>query len=616
MGDKPRSSGIRGLADNVTDQRQQSNSTGALISRLGQESIRPYVGWIIFALVCMALVAGATALSAYLMKPVINDVFVGKDRGLLLPISAAVILTFAVKGLANYGQAVLMSFVGLRIVTDTQHRLYAHLMQLELGFFHDSPTGNLLSRFTIDINMMRNAVSNALTGFGKDFLTLIFLVGVMFWQDWMLALIAFVVFPIAVFPIVRLGRRMRKVTVNTQEEMGQFTTLLEQTFQGARVVKAYGMEEYEKGRVRTIAERIFNLVFKAARTRSLASPIMETLGGLAVALVIFYGGLRVIDNSMDPGSFFSFITALLLAYEPMKRLANLNASLQEGLAGAQRLFVLLDREPHIQEMPDAHELEITGGALHLDQVKFSYVSDQPALDNVTIDVPAGKTVALVGPSGAGKSTILNLIPRFYDVDGGKISIDDNDITKLTFASLRGAVALVSQDVTLFDDTIRANIAYGRPEASEEQIIEAAKNAAAHDFIVEMPDGYDTYVGERGTKVSGGQRQRLAIARAMLKNAPILLLDEATSALDTESERRIQEALKKLMQGRTTLVIAHRLSTVMDADLIHVIDQGKLTESGSHDELMALDGLYAKLYALQFSDSNSVVNLEVARASGE
>ncbi len=616
MGGKPHSSGIRGLADNVTDQRQQSNSTGALISRLGQESIRPYVGWIMFALVCMALVAGATALSAYLMKPVINDVFVGKDRGLLLPISAAVILTFAVKGLANYGQAVLMSFVGLRIVTDTQHRLYAHLMQLELGFFHDSPTGNLLSRFTIDINMMRNAVSNALTGFGKDFLTLIFLVGVMFWQDWMLALIAFVVFPIAVFPIVRLGRRMRKVTVNTQEEMGQFTTLLEQTFQGARVVKAYGMEEYEKGRVRTIAERIFNLVFKAARTRSLASPIMETLGGLAVALVIFYGGLRVIDNSMDPGSFFSFITALLLAYEPMKRLANLNASLQEGLAGAQRLFVLLDREPHIQEMPDAHELEITGGALHLDQVKFSYVSDQPALDNVTIDVPAGKTVALVGPSGAGKSTILNLIPRFYDIDGGKISIDDSDITKLTFASLRGAVALVSQDVTLFDDTIRANIAYGRPEASEEQIIEAAKNAAAHDFIVEMPDGYDTYVGERGTKVSGGQRQRLAIARAMLKNAPILLLDEATSALDTESERRIQEALKKLMQGRTTLVIAHRLSTVMDADLIHVIDQGKLTESGSHDELMALDGLYAKLYALQFSESNSVVNLEVARASGE
>ncbi len=594
----------------------QNTSTRALVSRLARESIRPYVVWIAFALVCMALVAGATALSAYLMKPVINDVFVGRDRGLLLPISAAVILTFAVKGLANYGQAVLMSFVGLRIVTDTQHRLYAHLTRLELGFFHDSPTGNLISRFTVDINMMRTAVSNALTGFGKDFLTLIFLVGVMFWQDWMLALIAFVVFPIAVFPIVKLGRRMRKVTVNTQEEMGQFTTLLEQTFQGARVVKAYGMEEYEKGRVRAIAERVFGLVFKAARTRSLASPIMETLGGVAVALVIFYGGLRVIDNSMDPGSFFSFITALLLAYEPMKRLANLNTSLQEGLASAQRLFALLDREPEILEKSDALELRVSGGALHLEQVKFSYVTDQPALNGITLDVPAGKTVALVGPSGAGKSTVLNLIPRFYDVDEGHIVIDGCDVRDVTFTSLRGAIALVSQDVTLFDDTIRANIAYGRPGASEEEIIDAAKNAAAHDFIMDMPDGYDTYVGEQGTKVSGGQRQRLAIARAMLKNAPILLLDEATSALDTESERHVQVALKKLMAGRTTLVIAHRLSTVMDADLIHVIDLGNLAESGSHEELMAKDGIYAKLYDLQFRENESVVHLEDARALGE
>ena len=564
----------------------------------------------------MALVAGATGLSAYLMKPVINDVFLDKNRDLLVPISLAVILTFLVKGLANYGQAVLMSFVGQRIITDTQHRLYAHLSRLELGFFHDNPTGNLISRFTIDINMMRGAVSNVLTGLGKDFLTLVALVGVMFWQDWMLALIAFVVFPIAILPIVKLGRRMRKVTVNTQEEMGQFTTLLEQTFQGARVVKAYGMEEYEKTRVKNIAERIFKLVFKAARIRSLSSPIMETLGGLAVALVIFYGGLRVIENSMDPGSFFSFITALLLAYEPMKRLANLNAALQEGLAGAQRLFALLDREPFIQEIPDAPDLAISGGALHLEHVKFSYAAGQPALDDVSIDVPAGKTVALVGPSGAGKSTILNLIPRFYDVDDGKILIDGKNVTGVTFNSLRSGIALVSQDVTLFDDTIRANIAYGRPDATEGEIIEAAKNAAAHEFIEEMPDGYDTYVGERGTKVSGGQRQRLAIARAMLKNAPILLLDEATSALDTESERHVQGALKKLMQGRTTLVIAHRLSTVMDADLIHVINQGKLAESGSHDELIAKDGLYAKLYALQFKNEEDRQDPEAVRVAGE
>ncbi|MDP7424947.1 MAG: ATP-binding cassette domain-containing protein, partial [Rhodospirillales bacterium] len=299
--------------------------------------------------------------------------------------------------------------------------------------------------------------------------------------------------------------------------------------------------------------------------------------------------------------FFSFITALLLAYEPMKRLANLNATLQEGLAGAQRLFQLLDREPTIQEKPDAKALAIIGGGIKLEDVHFSYVTGQAALTDMSFDVPAGKTVALVGPSGAGKSTILNLIPRFYDVDSGRIIIDGSDVQDVTFESLRGAMALVSQEITLFDDTIRANIAYGRPDASEDEIIKAAKNAAAHDFIMEMPVGYDTYVGERGTKVSGGQRQRLAIARAMLKNAPILLLDEATSALDTESERHVQSALTKLMQGRTTLVIAHRLSTVMDADLIHVINQGKLVESGSHTELIAQDGIYARLYQLQFRD---------------
>ena len=581
--------------------KTQNNSTAALMSRLARESIRPYVGWIVAAIICMALVAAATAASAWLMKPVINDVFFAKNETLLWIIAAAVFITFAIKGLANYGQSVLMSYVGQRIITDTQHRLYAHLTRMELGFFHDNPTGNLISRFTIDINMMRAAVSNALTGLGKDFLSLIGLVGVMFWQDWQLGLIAFVVFPVAVIPIARLGKRMRKVTVNTQEEMGQFTTLLEQTFQGARVVKSYGMEEYEKSRVRAIAERVFSLVFKAARVRSLASPIMESLGGVAITLVITYGGFRVIHDNMNPGSFFSFITALLLAYEPMKRLANLNATLQEGLAGAQRLFQLLDREPTIQEKPNAKALAITGGGIKLKDLQFSYVTGQAALADLSFDVPAGKTVALVGPSGAGKSTILNLIPRFYDVDNGRIAIDGTDVQDVTFESLRGAMALVSQEITLFDDTIRANIAYGRPDASEDEIIKAAKNAAADDFIMKMPDGYDTYVGERGTKVSGGQRQRLAIARAMLKNAPILLLDEATSALDTESERHVQSALTELMHGRTTLVIAHRLSTVMDADLIHVINQGKLVESGSHTELIAQDGIYARLYQLQFRD---------------
>jgi len=592
----------------VSELYRNDNTTYALVMRLFKESVRPYIGWIGFALICMVFVAGATALSAWLMKPVINDVFIAKEKTLLLPISIAVLVTFGVKGFANYGQSVLMSFVGQRIITDTQHRLYAHLSRMELGFFHRTPTGNLISRFTVDINMMRAAVSNALAGIGKDFLTLVFLLGVMFHQDWILALIAFLVFPIAIMPIVKLGRRMRKVTVNTQEEMGQFTTLLEQTFQGARVVKAYGMEEYEKKRVRAIAERIFFLIFKSARIRSMASPIMETLGGIAVALVIYYGGFRVIEQSMDPGSFFSFITALLLAYEPVKRLANLNTSLQEGLAGAQRLFSLLDLEPKIIEISNAKTLTVKGGKIELKNVQFSYIPDQLAIDGISLFVPAGQLVALVGRSGAGKSTILNLIPRFYDVNSGFINIDDTDVRDVTFQSLRGNISLVSQEITLFDDTVRANIAYGRPDASEQEIIEVARHAAAHDFIMKMPKGYDTYVGERGTKVSGGQRQRLAIARAMLKNAPILLLDEATSALDTESELHVQTVLKKLMKGRTTLVIAHRLSTVMDADLIHVIDKGKLVESGNHKELLAKNGVYARLYALQFRDQKANVGI--------
>ena len=591
------------------------NTTYALVKRLLRESVRPYLKWIGFALVAMVFVAGATAASAWLMKPVINDVFVAKNKEFLLPISIAVLVTFAIKGIANYVQSVIMHFVGQRIITDTQHRLYGHLTRMDLGFFHQTPTGNLISRFTVDINMMRAAVSNALTGIGKDFLTLIFLVGVMFIQDWYLAVIAFVVFPVAILPIVKLGQRIRKVTVSTQEEIGQFTTILEQTIQGARVVKAYRMEEYEKGRFHKIAERVFQLVFKSARIRSMASPIMETLGGVAVALVIFYGGFRVIEQSMNPGAFFSFITALLLAYEPMKRLANLNASLQEGLASAQRLFGLLDTKPNIIDKPDAAILKINGGNIVLNQVNFSYTPEHPVINGVSLSVPAGKLVALVGPSGAGKSTILNLIPRFYEVDSGIIKIDGIDVRDATLDSLRGKIALVSQEIILFDDTVRANIAYGRPDASEKEITQAAKNAAAHEFIEAMSNGYDTYVGERGTKVSGGQRQRLAIARAMLKNAPILLLDEATSSLDTESEREVQAALMELMKGRTTLVIAHRLSTVIEADLIHVIDNGKLVESGNHPELLSKNGTYARLYALQFKEQQ--LEAEVgAKTAGE
>ncbi|WP_316978417.1 lipid A export permease/ATP-binding protein MsbA [Shumkonia mesophila] len=588
---------------NTAVENPRHQSTYALMRRLAREHMRPYLGRFALAVVFMAVMSASTAFQAWLMQPMVNEVFVARNANVLWLVAGAVVGAFLVKGIATYVQAAIMAGVGLSIIADLQNRLYAHLACMDLAFFHANQTGALISRFTNDINQMRTAVSNAITSVGKDVLTLIGLVFVMFYQNWELALISFFAFPVAIYPIARLGRRIRKVTANTQEETGLFMTLLEQTFQGIRVVKAYGMEDYEKSRIGRIVETIRGLQVRAERIRAFSSPIMETLGGLAIAVVIVYGGQQVIDEGKDPGSFFSFVAALVMAYEPMKRLANVNMSIQQGLAGAQRLFDLLDIEPEIRERPDAKLLAMAGGGIRLEGVRFSYGPRSPALNGVSIEVPAGKTVALVGPSGAGKSTILNLIPRFYDVNDGRVMIDGVDVRDVTFASLHAAIALVSQEVMLFDDTVRANIAYGRAGASEEDIVQAARHAAAHDFITALPEGYDTMVGEQGVKLSGGQRQRLAIARAMLKNAPILLLDEATSALDTESERQVQAALGLLMRGRTTLVIAHRLSTVVDADLIYVIDDGRIIEAGSHAELLAREGMYARLYALQFADQN-------------
>ncbi|WP_414675591.1 ABC transporter ATP-binding protein [Magnetovibrio sp.] len=582
------------------------------MARLWREHIRGYLGWLLLALVFMGAMAGATALSAWLMKPVVNEIFIAQDRNMLWMIGAAVLGTFAVKGLSNYAQATMMAHVGLKFVADMQNRLYHHMSSMDLSFFHDNSTGALLSRYTIDVGSMRVAVTHGITVFGKDLLSLIGLVAVMFIQDWELALISFFVFPIAIIPIAKIGRRMRKVTINAQAETGQLTTALEQTFQGIRVVKAYSMEPYERERVAGFVEKLYQLAFKQLRTRALSSPIMETLGGVAVTTVIIYGGYRVIEQATDPGAFFSFITALLLAYEPLKRLANLNATIQEGLAGAERTFQVLDSPCTITEKPDAAALNITSGELRFENVSFTYPSvegseivQDVALNGIDITVPAGKTVALVGASGAGKSTIMNLAPRFYDVTAGRVTIDGQDIRDVTFNSLRGAMALVSQEVTLFDDTVRANIGYGRPEASFDDIQDAARHAAAHDFIQALPEGYDTMVGEHGVRLSGGQRQRLAIARAMIKNAPILLLDEATSALDTESERHVQAALEDLMADRTTLVIAHRLSTVVHADLIYVLHQGRVIEQGTHAELLDKGGQYANLYQLQFAAEDAI-----------
>jgi ATP-binding cassette, subfamily B, bacterial MsbA len=591
------------LNDQTLSIDYQHQSTGILMGRLGRAYIRPYVGQIFLAIFFMVIVAAAQGMSAWLMKPIIDDVFIAKDRDMLKLVSIAVLLTFTIKGFANYTQSILMNWVGMRIVADAQNNLYSHLTELDLGFFHNNPTGTLVSRFTSDIMQMRNTVSLALTSLGKDFMSLIALVIVMFYQNIELSFISIFIFPIAILPIVKLGRRMRKVTANSQVETGLLVTLLAQTFQGMRVVKAYGMEKYEKTRIQVLVEKLFKLSFKAARIRAMVSPIMETLGGVAISIVIAYGGIQVIDGSSTTGELFSFITALLMAYDPMKKLGNLNVSIQEGLASAQRLFNVLDTRPILFDRPNAQELNSIKGDISVSNVTFSYGSDAPVLSDVYLEVPAGKRIALVGPSGAGKSTILNLIPRFYDTKKGRVSIDGIDVRDVTMASLHQNIALVSQEITLFDDTVRANIAYGRSGASNKEIYNAARQAAAHDFITELPQGYDTHVGEQGVKLSGGQRQRLAIARAMLKNSPILLLDEATSALDTESERQVQIALNKLMSGRTTLVIAHRLSTVVDADVIYVIEGGRIIQSGSHHALIEQGGPYAKLYALQFANNS-------------
>lgn len=579
---------------------EKHTRSGLLLRRLVREAVAPYGSRVALAAVFMVLVAAMTAALAWLMDPVVNRVFVERRSDLLWSVGGAVFAVFTIKGVATYAQAVIMTGVGQSVLMDMQNRLFRHLMTQDLAFFQRQTTGGLMSRFTTDIGMMRQAVSTALTGLGKDSLSVIFLVGVMFYQDWLLATVAFVVFPATVIPITRLGRRLRHVTADTQAQTGGLMTVLQQTFTGMRLIKSYRMEDYESERAATMTRSVRDLVMRAERVKALASPLMETIGGVAVTIVIVYGGWRVIQDTTTPGAFFSFITALLMAYRPMKALANLNAQIQEGLAGAERLFAILDEKPSLTESESAKPLVVTGGEIVFDRISFSYDDGKAALHDVSFDVQAGKTTALVGPSGAGKTTLLNLVPRFFDPESGHVMIDAQNIRDVTLESLRSSVALVSQDVLLFDDSVRANIRFGKPDATDDEIVDAARAAGADEFIRAMANGYDTLVGERGESLSGGQRQRIAIARAILKNAPILLLDEATSALDAETEGQIQTAMDTLRKGRTTVVIAHRLATVQHADCIHVVVDGRVVESGTHDELVKNDATYARLSALQFS----------------
>jgi subfamily B ATP-binding cassette protein MsbA len=581
---------------------QKPKTSLAIITRLFKGYLGKHLGSFITASLFMAVAAGTNGLFTWMLEPVVNGIFSHKGTPYLFGVTLAIIGTFVTRGITTYFHTVIMNQTGQRIVTDVQQAMFAHLLTADLAFFHSNASGKLLSRLTNDVAVMRAAVGECLTNSIKGPLSLSFLIGVMFYQDWRLSIITFLVFPISAWFVARMGKKMRRLSTNTQTATGSYAALLNQSFQGIRHVKAYGMEAAESERVGGMTEQIYKLSVKGYRLSALTSPIMELLSSIAIGALFIYGGWQADQGLITPGTLVSFVASFLLAYDPMKRMAKVNAQLQAGLAAAERVFEILDIVPHIVDAPDARALETKDYTIGIEDVVFRYTDECDALDHVSIRVPHGKTVAIVGPSGAGKSTIINLIPRFYDVQGGRITIGGSDIRGLTMASLRHHMALVSQETALFDDTIRANIAYGRPGASEEEIRTAAQGAYADAFIRDLPGGYDTIVGEHGVKLSGGQRQRIAIARAMLRNAPILLLDEATSALDNESERAVQEALKRLQEGRTTIVIAHRLSTIVDADLIVVMDRGVVVEQGTHAALLAHQGVYARLYGMQSGTS--------------
>jgi subfamily B ATP-binding cassette protein MsbA len=570
-----------------------------LIKRLLREHIRPYARQAGFAVLCMLVIALATGANAWMIRPALDQIFIDKNKDMLTVIPLFVLVIGTIGAAANYGNMFFMRYVGQNMVADMQMRLFKHLVTNDIGLFHEQSSGRLISRFTNDINLLRNAFTTVLTALAKGTLTTAFLIGIMFYQNWKLAIISTFAFIFAIHPLIRLGKRMRKISGKTQGQLGDFTITLDEIFHGVRTVKSYNREAWEITRANAIIRTLSQLYLKAARVQAASTPLMEVLSGVSIALVIWYGGSEVLEGKTTPGAFMSFIVAFLMAYKPVRSMSGMNGTLQEGLAAANRLFNVLDTKPAIVDKPDAGPLQVTKGQIEFDLVTFQYGKDTAGVHAVNLTVPAGKTAALVGLSGGGKSTLMNLLLRFYDVNAGSIRIDGQETRDVTLHSLREAMAYVPQESMLFDDTIRANIAYGKEGATVEEVVAAATGAAADEFIQRLPQGYDTMIGAHGVRLSGGQRQRIAIARAMLKDAPILLLDEATSSLDNESERSVQHALKKLMQGRTTLVIAHRLSTIVGADIIYVVEYGRIIESGSHQSLMAKQGKYFQLYSQNF-----------------
>lgn len=574
---------------------------------------RPYRGRVILAVVAMIAYAAGSAYLAWLIKPIIDgghttEVGGQIDRSHALAIGGGVVIAYFLKGVGAYASSVLMADVGQQVVRVLRNTLYRHILGQSAAFFTLHTSGQLVSRLTNDINQVQNAVSETFADLARESLAVFGFAVLLFAIDWRLALVVLVAAPLVVYPLVRLGQRVRKSTRLGQQELEHVTHLATEGFAGHRIVKAFGAEGREADRFANATAMLYRTSMKITRAVAALPPLMEFIGGLAAVGALWYGANRIQAGALTAGDFSSFLTAAFMMYQPIKKLSRVNANIQQTIAAAERIFGMLDEHTEVKEQPGAPALPRMRAGIEFRDVSFSYGTRAGhfALRGASFSVRAGQVVALVGLSGAGKTTLVNLIPRFYDVTGGAILIDGVDIRDVTLASLRGQIALVTQETVLFDGTIGTNIAYGVPGAAQDRIEAAARAAHAHEFIQAMPQGYDTPIGERGHTLSGGQRQRLAIARAILKDSPLLILDEATSSLDAESELLVQDALANLMRNRTTFVIAHRLSTVRRADVILAVEAGEIVEMGAHDDLIGREGgVYAKLYALQTFDDKAV-----------
>ena len=579
------------------------NSTKKLLYRIFQNYIRKHNKKLFISFFCMIIVSATTAINAWMMQPVLDDIFIKKDERLILIIPLVILLIAILKGFSSYFQSILMSFIGYKIVADLQNDMFRTLLKCDISYFSKTNSGTLISRFLADVGALSRGVHNVVINIIKDFFTLVFLIGVLFYHNSNLALISLFVFPLAIYPISRIGKRLRKISKSTQIGFGILTKRLSESLQGIKTIKSFNAEFIEQNKVEKEVDNIFQLTYKSSKVNSISRPLMETLGGLAIAIIIYVGGSQVISGTTTPGTFFSFLTALLMAYQPIKSLASLNATLQMAMASAERIFDIIDSKPNIVESSLTKDNLLKKNSsydIKILNVSFSYPDDEKnILKDINIEIKKGEKVALVGYSGAGKTTLLNLLPRFYDVKKGKIFIEDVNIKDLSFNFLREHFSLVSQDIVLFDDTLKYNVCYGLSNISEKQILAACKKANCDEFIKKFPKGLNEIIGEKGVKLSGGQKQRIAIARAFLKNSPFLLLDEATSSLDSRSERKIQKSLTDLMKNKTSLVIAHRLSTIIDADKIILLHNGKIEDIDRHKNLLKKSKIYKNLYELQF-----------------